>query len=959
MERQHAAQGPEPQPASETPAPHRTSESIVQRPPIEQPEVPARRAGSVEIAPDRRDHAQPPRFTAEIDIQLRTLLAHVDRNLSLYRAASTQPDRDGALEAIDVRVAVALRHVPATLHAQFRDELRALLGRRGFAQLERVLADGEGSYGARAAASLGVDREHVRARGALQLDAEGDAPELADDDARAIAEHGLGGGGGTLPFLTEVQQSFGHHDVSDVRAHVGGPAREAASALGARAYASGDAVAFAAAPDLHLAAHEAAHVVQQRGGVRLSGGVGAAGDTYERHADAVADLVVRGDSAQALLDQHAHRGATGGRAVQRVAAPRARVRAAILALTSLGVVENLVAQLGALQPGRTELTHEFTLAFGDATHVIRGADVRPLLAVARQRRQELAPLPAAPTVDDPEAATRAVLQSAVHRSRDIAELDAARASILAVRESRPESLHITLAGLPYVVGVADITWLLDVVEHHLADARSVGGALVDPAMSAPVTEPQSAPPATAPASVPGATRSIAAEPEGSDAAISSSYRQGFQIPIERRFQTRYGELRIELVAEVQLLEIETTPGTPADVPLEASARPGGQASVSARGVIQALVERVIGTHLAGVQDRLQFEQRPDGPRLSLGLDFGPIVIHDFELSFAITVAQLDAASGLSFGPSLSATASTPWAPLGDALRQGLGPAIADRAHILDDDDVRCRLRLRGALTPNWPAITIAASRAALPVIDAVSAVATDVGAAAAIALPLVAPVLIIGVLFASAVDHELARRGEEERARERAATPSDRTLFARLGAEIHDRTRRFCRGYTDEMRQGVPRAVGAGTEQGHASARTWIEHLRASGHSRDAIRAAAQSAGDLDQQVLEASRADLQRQIDALVPPSVGRFFHGHEPQMLEWATQYLRRCLSLDELPPVLPTFTYDPCASPMHYGAGLRPHDDRGEAFDPSACAPGASDPDAPVEGVQDDATRTSHPD
>jgi hypothetical protein len=86
--------------------------------------------------------------------------------------------------------------------------------------------------------------------------------------------------------------------------------------MGANGYASGDAVAFASAPDLRLAAHEAAHIVQQRGGVRLSGGVGRAGDEYEQHADAVADRVVRGESAEALLDTMAHRGAGGGAAVQ-------------------------------------------------------------------------------------------------------------------------------------------------------------------------------------------------------------------------------------------------------------------------------------------------------------------------------------------------------------------------------------------------------------------------------------------------------------------------------------------------------------------------------------------------------------------------------------------------------------------------------------------------------------------
>jgi hypothetical protein len=68
-----------------------------------------------------------------------------------------------------------------------------------------------------------------------------------------------------------------------VQAHVGGPATEGARAMGAQAYATGDRVAFAEVPDLHTAAHEAAHVVQQRGGVQLKGGVGESGDAYEHH----------------------------------------------------------------------------------------------------------------------------------------------------------------------------------------------------------------------------------------------------------------------------------------------------------------------------------------------------------------------------------------------------------------------------------------------------------------------------------------------------------------------------------------------------------------------------------------------------------------------------------------------------------------------------------------------------
>jgi hypothetical protein len=59
--------------------------------------------------------------------------------------------------------------------------------------------------------------------------------------------------------------------------------------MGAEAFTSGNHVAFAGTPSLHTAAHEAAHVVQQRAGIHLKGGVGQVGDEYEKHADAVAD----------------------------------------------------------------------------------------------------------------------------------------------------------------------------------------------------------------------------------------------------------------------------------------------------------------------------------------------------------------------------------------------------------------------------------------------------------------------------------------------------------------------------------------------------------------------------------------------------------------------------------------------------------------------------------------------
>jgi len=128
-------------------------------------------------------------------------------------------------------------------------------------------------------------------------------PAGSSASVRARAAEGVSGPGAALPHGASIAAAFGHHDVGDMRAHVGGDAADAAAAIGADAYATGNHVAFANSPDLHTAAHEAAHIVQQRGGVQLKDSVGRAGDPYEQHADAVADRVVKGQSAEDLLDE--------------------------------------------------------------------------------------------------------------------------------------------------------------------------------------------------------------------------------------------------------------------------------------------------------------------------------------------------------------------------------------------------------------------------------------------------------------------------------------------------------------------------------------------------------------------------------------------------------------------------------------------------------------------------------
>jgi hypothetical protein len=141
-----------------------------------------------------------------------------------------------------------------------------------------------------------------------------------EQQVHAAAQQGIAGPGQPLPFRDQIQASFGQHDISHVRAHI---APGATAAMGAQAYATGDHVVFNGQPDLHTAAHEVAHVVQQKKGVQLKGGVGAEGDTHERHADAVADHVVAGKSAEHMLGPAAAGGGASSQAVQMKPAAKA------------------------------------------------------------------------------------------------------------------------------------------------------------------------------------------------------------------------------------------------------------------------------------------------------------------------------------------------------------------------------------------------------------------------------------------------------------------------------------------------------------------------------------------------------------------------------------------------------------------------------------------------------------
>ena len=134
----------------------------------------------------------------------------------------------------------------------------------------------------------------------IQARAEKSAGSAASSRIVSVASAGISKAGTKLPHLDKIQSSFGRFGITDVQAHSAPGANER---LGSKAYTLGNHVAFAQNPSLYTAAHEAAHVVQQRAGVQLWGGVGRAGDPYERHADQVAHEVVAGRSAEGILDK--------------------------------------------------------------------------------------------------------------------------------------------------------------------------------------------------------------------------------------------------------------------------------------------------------------------------------------------------------------------------------------------------------------------------------------------------------------------------------------------------------------------------------------------------------------------------------------------------------------------------------------------------------------------------------
>ncbi len=296
-----------------------------------------------------------------------------------------------------------------------------------------------------------------RAAARPAVDDDGERDEVQEEAARGVA-----GLATPLPFLDEIQRSFGRHDVRGIQAHQDERAAASARAIGADAFAMGDHVAFAGPPSLFTAAHEAAHVVQQRRGVQLRGGVGRAGDAYEQHADEVASLVVRGESSEALLSQPA--GAPGGAQgadVQRsesgkgatpttpnVGDPQLGAVMAAIARRSRWILDQIISMLGVQASEAGVIAEADIYAFW--SRVLGGADAK-----ARQVTQHI------------DAATRSALAAltlATAADRSVSKTDAALSHLLDARDhfagaraALADERDATVAGAQLAIKTCEIT----------------------------------------------------------------------------------------------------------------------------------------------------------------------------------------------------------------------------------------------------------------------------------------------------------------------------------------------------------------------------------------------------------------------------------------------------------------------------------------------------------------------
>ena len=107
--------------------------------------------------------------------------------------------------------------------------------------------------------------EEERRSGSSGVDA---LTSLGNDTVQSMAKEGATGAGSELPFLDQIQSSFGEYDVSGVKAHTD---EAAAKGISANAYSLGSDVVFGGSPSLSTAAEEATHSIQQAAARRDQG----------------------------------------------------------------------------------------------------------------------------------------------------------------------------------------------------------------------------------------------------------------------------------------------------------------------------------------------------------------------------------------------------------------------------------------------------------------------------------------------------------------------------------------------------------------------------------------------------------------------------------------------------------------------------------------------------------------
>jgi hypothetical protein len=149
-------------------------------------------------------------------------------------------------------------------------------------------------------------------------------------------------------------------DFSGVRLHTGPGAAKSARDLEARAYTSGDDIAFSAGEydpssprGQHLLAHELAHVAQDRGEPAIEAAITSPGDASEIEADRAASAVFSGRTPEART--------TPGAAIARqtpgpLAGPLAPTNAALPSQGEI-VVESFLKRMWDKQSGGTEDFH--------------------------------------------------------------------------------------------------------------------------------------------------------------------------------------------------------------------------------------------------------------------------------------------------------------------------------------------------------------------------------------------------------------------------------------------------------------------------------------------------------------------------------------------------------------------------------------------------------------------------